>query len=65
MPAPKLPADLIKKLRKLAEQYEQDHRTGPYTESTVGSRVGHANRFIDYLEGRYDPKTDFRKRIVP
>jgi flagellar biosynthesis chaperone FliJ len=65
MPTPKLPADVIEKLRKYAEEYEQDHQAGPYTASTVRSRVGHANRFIDFLEGRYDPRSDYGKRIVP
>ncbi|MGS2615134.1 hypothetical protein ACVCAH_11505 [Micromonospora sp. LZ34] len=65
MPTPKLPADVIRQLRAHADSYERDHRAGPYTDSTVRSRVGHANRFIDYLEGRYDPTTDYQKRIAP
>lgn len=64
MPTPKLPADVIAKLRQFADDYEQEHRDGGYAERTVDSRVGHANRFIDYLEGRYDPKTDYGKRIA-
>ncbi|MET8278330.1 hypothetical protein [Micromonospora sp. NPDC005174] len=65
MPTPKLSRELIAELRRFADEYEQAHREGPYTESTVRSRVGHANRFIDFLEGRYDPTADYGKRIVP
>lgn len=65
MATPKLPANVIAQLRQLADEYEQEHRDGGYGEKTVDSRIGHANRFIDYLEGRFNPRTDYGKRIVP
>ncbi|MEU7978294.1 hypothetical protein AB0B63_07150 [Micromonospora sp. NPDC049081] len=65
MSTPKLPAEQIAALRVLADEYEQGHRDGSYAEKTVESRVGHANRFIDFLEGRYDPAVDKGRRIVP
>jgi len=64
MPTPKLPADLIEKLRKLADEYEQEHREGSYAAKTTHDRGAHAHRFVDFLEGRYDPRSDYGKRIA-
>ncbi|MDG4792046.1 hypothetical protein O7626_40230 [Micromonospora sp. WMMD1102] len=65
MPTPKLPADQIAQLRRLADEYVAAHEDGPYAAKTTKDRGGHAHRFVDYLEGRYDPATDYGKRIVP
>lgn len=65
MPGRELDAVLIRQLRALADTYEQEHKEGGYTASTVRSRAGHAHRFVDYLEGRYDPRRDYQKRIAP
>lgn len=65
MPTPKLPADLIAQLRTLMDDYITAHEAGGYTPGAIAMRRGYNDRFMDYLEGRYNPATDKGKRIVP
>lgn len=65
MPTPKLPADVIAQLRKFADDYVEGHEQGGYAPGAVAMRRGYTDRFIDFLEGRYDPAVDKGKRIKP
>lgn len=65
MATPKLPAAQITQLRKLADDYVEGHEQGGYAPGAVAMRRGYTDRFIDYLEGRYDPAADKGKRIAP
>ncbi|MFF3869094.1 hypothetical protein [Micromonospora sp. NPDC001898] len=65
MATPKLPAGLISDLRQLAEQYGQAHEVGGYEPRSKELREFHLDRFLLWLEGRYDPATDKGKRITP
>ncbi len=65
MSTPKLPAEQIAALRVLADEYVDRHVVGGYTSGSVAMRRGYTDRFIDFLEGRYDPAVDKGRRIVP
>lgn len=65
MSTPKLPAGLISDLRHLADEYGQAHEDGGYEPRSKELREFHLNRFLMWLEGRYDPAVDKGRRIVP
>lgn len=64
MANPKLPAGLISDLRQLAEQYGRAHEQGGYEPRSKELREFHLDRFLMWLEGRYDPATDKGKRLA-
>ncbi|SIR97038.1 hypothetical protein [Micromonospora avicenniae] len=64
MANPKLPAGLISDLRQLADQYGRAHERGGYEPRSKELREFHLDRFLMWLEGRYDPATDKGKRLA-
>ncbi|WP_157630216.1 hypothetical protein [Salinispora arenicola] len=62
MPTPRLNSDQINELRKHADAYLKAHKDGGYASNSIDMREFNVHRFIDFLEGKYDPATEKGRR---